>query len=62
MFSFRTMAKVGAAALAFIALSKIRGHCKGKFPTECTDQAANKVKGIIRRRKTKDADLTSDVI
>ncbi|MDD2553500.1 MAG: hypothetical protein PHP51_02875 [Desulfotomaculaceae bacterium] len=64
MFSYRTMAKIGAAALAFIALSKISRHCKGESAAEYADKAAGRVKGIIRKRKRKtmDIDLTSDVI
>ncbi|MBP7330911.1 MAG: hypothetical protein BWY65_00068 [Firmicutes bacterium ADurb.Bin373] len=62
MFSYRTIAKIGAAALAFIALSKVSRHCKGKSSAECADKVAGRVKGIIRRRKTIDMDLTGDVI
>ena len=62
MFSYRTMAKIGAAALAFIALSKISRHCKGESAAEYADKAAGRVKGIIRKRKTMDIDLTNDVI
>ena len=62
MFSFRTIARVGAAALAFIALTKISRSCEGRSAVECASKAAGRVKGIVRRRKTMDMDLTGDVI
>lgn len=62
MFSYRTIAGIGAAALAFIALSKISRRCAGEPAGECARKAAGRVQGIIRRRKTTDIDLTSDVI
>ena len=62
MFSYRTIAGIGAAALAFIALSKISRRCARESAGECASKAAGRVKGIIRRRKTMDIDLTGDVI
>lgn len=62
MLSYRTLAGIGAAALAFIALSKISRRCAGEFGGERVGKAAGRVKGIIRRRKKMDIDLTGDVI
>lgn len=62
MFSFRTMAGIGAAALAFIALSKIARRGAGEPAGEGVRKTAGRVKGIIRRRKAIDIDLTGDVI
>lgn len=62
MFSYRTIAGIGAAALAFIALSKISRRCAGESGGERAGNAAGRVKGIIRRRKKMDIDLTGDVI
>jgi len=62
MFSYRTIAGIGAAALAFIALSKISRRCAGESGGERAGKAAGRVKGIIRRRKKMDIDLTGDVI
>ena len=62
MFSFRTIAKISAAALAFIALSKINRHLKGESITESTDKATCRLEGIIRRRRPVEVDVTGDVI
>ncbi len=62
MFSFRTMAGIGAAALAFVALSKISRRRAGEPAGEFVRETTGRVKGIIRRRKAIDIDLTGDVI
>lgn len=66
MFSYRTIAGFGAAALAFLALTKISKYCQDqvKCPGEYVKEAAGKVEGIIRRRTGTGTsfDPTNDVI
>lgn len=65
MFSYRTMAGFGAAALAFLALSRISKHCQGQqvgCPGEYVKKAAGRVEGIIRKRTGMSIDPTNDVI
>ena len=65
MFSYRTIAGFGAAALAFLALSRISKHCQSQHsgcPGEYVKKAAGRVEGIIRRRTGMSIDPTNDVI
>lgn len=64
MLSYRTIARVGAAALAFLALSKISRHYRGRNCelTRYARKAAGRMEGIVRRRKTVNIDVTNDVI
>jgi hypothetical protein len=64
MLSYRTIAGFGAAALAFIALSKISRHCRTHAgeSTGCARKVAGRMEGIIRKRRTVNIDLTNDVI
>lgn len=62
MFSYRTIAGISAAALAFIALSRLSRRSAGGTAAESARKAAGRVQGIIRKRKTMDVDLTGDVI
>jgi hypothetical protein len=64
VFSYRTIAGFGAAALAFLALSRISKHCQGQYgcPGEYVKKAAGKVEGVIRRRTGMSFDPTNDVI
>lgn len=65
MFSLRSMAGFGAAALVFLALSKI-SKCARSCACEKTEEyvkgAARRVEGIIRRRGVPEADVMNDVI
>lgn len=65
MFSYRTIAGFGAAALAFLALSKISKHCQGQdvnCPANYVKKAAGRVQGVIHRRTGTSFDPTNDVI
>lgn len=65
MFSYRTIAGFGAAALAFLALSRISKHCQGQHaecPGAYVKKAAGRVEGIIRRRTDASIDPNNDVI
>ncbi|MDD4237661.1 MAG: hypothetical protein PHT62_03790 [Desulfotomaculaceae bacterium] len=65
MFSYRTIAGFGAAALAFLALTRISKHCQGQdvnCPGEYVKKAAGRVEGVIRRRTGMSIDPTNDVI
>lgn len=65
MFSYRTIAGVGAAALAFLALSRVSKrfrHGAGESTGEFVRKAAGRVEGVIRRRTEIDFDATNDVI
>lgn len=65
MFSYRTIAGFGAAALVFLALSRISKHCREQHigcPGEYVKQAAGRVQGIISRRSGINIDPTNDVI
>ncbi|MCL6638078.1 MAG: hypothetical protein K6T80_00165 [Firmicutes bacterium] len=61
---FRTVAGVGAAALAFVALSRIsRRVCADETAGDCLKKAAGRVQGVIRRRTVfEDESMTNDVI
>ncbi len=69
MLSYRRIAAgVGAAALAFMALSKV-SRCyrqrTGESTSDCIKNAAGKMQGVIRRRSTVvnlDNDATNDAI
>jgi hypothetical protein len=65
MFSFRSIAGFGAAALAFLALSKI-SRCVRSDTCEQTGEyvkdAARRVEGIIRRHGAPEVDIMNDVI
>ncbi|HBC92278.1 MAG TPA: hypothetical protein DCZ10_05070 [Pelotomaculum sp.] len=65
MFSYRTIAGFGAAALAFLALTRISKHCRGRQVScrgDYVKKAAGRVEGIIRRRTGMRIDSTNDVI
>jgi len=65
VFSYRTIAGFGAAALAFLALTKISKHCQGQqvnCPGDYVKKAAGRVEGVIRRRNSMRIDPTNDVI
>lgn len=65
MFSYRTIAGFGAAALAFLALSRISKHCQSQdvnCPGYSVKKAAGRVQGVIRRRTSSSFDPTNDVI
>lgn len=65
MFSYRTIAGFGAAALAFLALTRISKHCQGQqvnCPAEYVKKAAGRVEGVIRRRTGTSIDPVNDVI
>lgn len=66
MWSYRTIAGIGAAALALMALSRAnkRRHARAGLSGEsCVQKTAGRLQGIIRRRHyIKDFDLTNDVI
>jgi len=61
---FRTMAGVGAAALAFLALSRVnRRMCVDQSTGDCLKKTAGRVQGVIRRQQgTFDDSVTDDVI
>jgi len=65
MFSYRTIAGVGAAALAFLALSRVSRRFRersGESAGEFVNKAAGRMEGIIRRRTGINIDSTNDVI
>lgn len=65
MFSYRTIAGFGAAALAFLALTRISKHCQGQdvnCPGDYVKKAAGRVEGVIRRRSGTSVDPANDVI
>ncbi|TEB10723.1 hypothetical protein [Pelotomaculum propionicicum] len=64
MLSYRTIAGFGAAALAFIALSKISRHYRNRGGESAgySRKVAGRMEGIIRRRRNINIDLTNDVI
>ena len=64
MLSYRTIAGFGAAALAFLALSKISHHYRSHTgeSTGCARKVAGRMEGVIRKRRTVNIDLTNDVI
>lgn len=65
MFSYRTIAGVGAAALAFMALTKVSRRLRqrtGESTGEYVKKAAGRVEGVIRRRTGVNIDPTNDVI
>ncbi|MCL6634768.1 MAG: hypothetical protein K6T29_03235 [Peptococcaceae bacterium] len=65
MFSYRTIAGFGAAALAFLALTRVSRrfrHRAGEATGDFIEKAAGKMEGIIRRRTAASMDTTSDVI
>lgn len=65
MFSYRTIAGVGAAALAFLALSRVSRRCGGRTgesTEEFVKKTAGRMEGIIRRRTGINIDTTNDVI
>ncbi len=70
MFSYRTIAGIGAAALVFIALSRISdkyireraGEPTGEFIKKTAVKTAGRVEGIIRRRTGTVMDIMNDVI
>lgn len=64
MFSYRAIAGVGAAALAFLALSRVSKryrHRAGDVAEDLTKKAAGRLEGIIRRRNVPHKP-TNDVI
>lgn len=62
MFSYRTIAGFGAAALAFLALTKISRHYRNRTGESPVGKASGRVEGIIKRRGAIKSDLTNDVI
>jgi len=62
MFSYRTIAGFGAAALAFLALSKISRHYRNRTGESTVRKVSGRVEGIIKRRVAINSDLTNDVI
>lgn len=65
MFSYRTITGVGAAALAFLALSRVSRHFRersGESAGKFVKKAAGRMEGIIRRRTGINIDPTDDVI
>jgi len=65
MFSYRTLAGIGAAALALMALSRANKHLlkrTGKFDGNYVRKTARRVEGIIRKRTLKSLNVTNDVI
>lgn len=65
MFSYRTIAGVGAAALAFLALSRVSRRFRdrtGDSTEEFVKKAAGRMEGIIRRRNEVNVNTTNDVI
>lgn len=66
MFSYRTIAGVGAAALVFLALSRASSKYirerTGETTGEFVKKAAGRVEGIIRRRTGTAMDIIDDVI
>ncbi|MCG9969341.1 hypothetical protein L9W92_15085 [Pelotomaculum terephthalicicum JT] len=65
MFSYRTIAGIGAATLALLILSRANKHLRRgtcDFAGNYARNTAGRVEGIIRRRKIKNLDITNDVI
>lgn len=65
MFSYRTIAGVGAAALAFLALSRVSGRFRNEAcetTEEFVKKAKGRMEGIVRRRTEIRFDATNDVI
>jgi len=65
MLSYRTIAKVGAATLAFLALTGISRrfrHCAAESTGEFVKRAAGRMEGVIRRSTMVNTDPTDDVI
>lgn len=65
MVSYRTIAGVGAAALAFLALSRVSRRFKGdtrQTAGETIKKARVRMEGIVRRRTETCFDATNDVI
>lgn len=65
MFSYRAIAGVGAAALAFLALSRVSRrfrHDAGDATGEFVRKTAGRMEGVIRRRTGITIDTTNDVI
>lgn len=65
MLSYRTMAGIGAAALALLALSKVGKHTHKN--TRCAagnyiKKAVGRVEGVIRRRTFDHINTGNDVI
>lgn len=65
MLSYRTIAGIGAATLAFLALSRANKHLRNRTCISAENYArktAGRVEGIIRRRTLKNLNVTNDVI
>lgn len=65
MFSYRTIAGMGAAALAFLALTRVSRRFRDRTvePTgEYVKNAAGRMEGIIRRRTGVNINTSDDVI
>lgn len=65
MFSYRTLAGVGAAALVFLALSRVSKHCRHRScdsAEEIIKKATGRVQGVIRRRHGVSNETENDVI
>lgn len=65
MFSYRTLVRIGAAALALMAVSRATRHFRHRTdqsPRNCVAKAATRLEGIIRRRDAKKTNIFNDVI
>ncbi|OPX86757.1 MAG: hypothetical protein A4E53_02789 [Pelotomaculum sp. PtaB.Bin104] len=65
MLSYRTIAGIGAAALALMAMSKATRHMRNrtdKLQRNSITKAATRVEGIIRKRDASSANIVNDVI
>ncbi|MDD4169299.1 MAG: hypothetical protein PHD36_03410 [Desulfotomaculaceae bacterium] len=65
MFSYRTLAGIGAAVLALMAVSRATRNLRNRTdqsPRNCVAKAATRVEGIIRKRESPKNNMVNDVI
>ncbi|MDD3652861.1 MAG: hypothetical protein PHO01_01560 [Desulfotomaculaceae bacterium] len=65
MLSYRTLAGIGAAALAVMAMSRAARHFRNstdKPRRNCVAKAATRVEGIIHRSDARKSNMVNDVI
>lgn len=65
MLSYRTIAGIGAAALALMAMSRATRHLRNRTEISsrnCVTKAATRMEGIIRRRGANRDNMANDVI
>lgn len=65
MLSYRTIAGIGAAALALMAMSKATRHMRDrtdKLQRNCLTKTTKRMEGIIRKRDASSANIVNDVI